>query len=388
MAIKKKKEQKQTEEHFVKGKIMEPFDIPESTVTEIKKYAADNKLSEKKKAELMEKMKIRYKELCAEAGEAVGMVAAQSLGEPGTQLTLRTKHYAGSAEVSVGSGIQRVEEIVDGRSKAKYPTMTIYFNSNALKKDYKKASKFAKLLIDVRVTEVTHTKEDLKKRVVVIEFDEEEMDERAIDKKELIKEIEDTLKMKGKKKAKSIEFEFGRTEYIKIRRAINKLKNTRIQGIKGVEKAMVVEEDGENIVKTSGTNLKAVMKMDEIDSSRTTTNDLKEISKVLGIEAGRKAIVKELKKVLDDNGIAVDVRHIMLLADLMTYDGEIKGIVRTGITKNKSSPFARASFEETVKHLMDAAFKGEVEQLEGVVENIIVGLPVKVGTGTVKLVTR
>ena len=78
----------------------------------------------------------------------------------------------------------------------------------------------------------------------------------------------------------------------------------------------------------------------------------------------------------------------MLLADLMTYDGEIKGIVRTGITKEKASPFARASFEETVKHLVEAAFKGEKENLQGVVENIIVGLPIKVGTGTVKLVTR
>ena len=388
MVAKKKIEQKQNEEYFVKGKILEPFDLPESTVTKIKEYAAENKLSEKKKEELMEKMTLHYKELVAESGEAVGMVAAQSLGEPGTQLTLRTKHYAGSAEVSVGSGIQRVEEIVDGRSKAKYPTMTIYFANDELKKDYKKASKFAKLLIDVRVDEVTHVKEDLKKRIVAIEFDDAEMEGRAIDKKELIKEIEDTLKMKGKKKAKSIDFDFGKTEFIKIRRAINKLKNTRIQGVKGVEKAMVVEEDGENVVKTSGTNLKVVMKMEEIDSSRTTTNDLKEISSVLGIEAGRTAIVKELKKVLDDNGIAVDIRHIMLLADLMTYSGEIKGIVRTGITKGKSSPFARASFEETVKHLIDAAFKGEVENLEGVVENIIVGLPVKVGTGTVKLVTR
>jgi DNA-directed RNA polymerase subunit A" len=384
----KKKEEERKAEYLVKGDILEKFSLTEKVTEEIEKIAAEKKLSEKKKEELLQAMAEKYARLVAVPGEAVGMVAAQSIGEPGTQLTLRTKHYAGAAEVSVGSGIQRVEEIVDGRSKAKYPTMTIYFKDNKYKKDFKKADKFAKSLIDVRVDEVTLMKEDLKKRVVEIIFDEEMMEERAIDRKWLTKEIEEALKMKGKKKAKSVEFDFGRVEYIKVRRAVNKLKNTRVQGIKGVEKAMVIEENGENVTKTSGTNLKTVMKMEEIDGSRTTTNDIREISKVLGIEAGRTAIVNELKKVLDDNDIALDIRHIMLLADLMTYDGEIKGIVRTGITKDKSSPFARASFEETVKHLIDASFRGELENLEGVVENIIVGLPVKVGTGTVKLVTR
>ena len=109
---------------------------------------------------------------------------------------------------------------------------------------------------------------------------------------------------------------------------------------------------------------------------------------MLGIEAGRTMVVQELKKVLDDNGIKVDVRHIMLLADLMTFSGEVKGIVRTGITKGKASPFARAAFEETTKHLLEAAFKGERENLTGVVENIIVGQPIKVGTGNVELLMK
>ncbi len=89
-----------------------------------------------------------------------------------------------------------------------------------------------------------------------------------------------------------------------------------------------------------------------------------------------------------ENGINVDLRHILLLADVMTFDGEIRGIVRTGISRKKSSPFARASFEETTKHLLDAALNGEKEKLQGVVENIIVGQPIKVGTGVVDLVMK
>ena len=142
------------------------------------------------------------------------------------------------------------------------------------------------------------------------------------------------------------------------------------------------------MIKTRGTNLKAMVKLPEVDGGRTTTNDIKEISAVLGIESGRMAIVNELEGVLKENGISVDVRHVMLLADLMTWDGEIRGIVRTGITRGKSSPFARASFEETVKHLLEASFSGEIENLEGVVENIIVGQPIKVGTGRVSLVMK
>jgi DNA-directed RNA polymerase subunit A" len=72
----------------------------------------------------------------------------------------------------------------------------------------------------------------------------------------------------------------------------------------------------------------------------------------------------------------------------MTFSGDIKGIVRTGITKGKSSTFARAAFEETTKHLLDAAFKGEKETLNGVVENMIVGQPIKVGTGIVELLMK
>ena len=134
--------------------------------------------------------------------------------------------------------------------------------------------------------------------------------------------------------------------------------------------------------------MKSVLKMKEVDGVRTITNDVKEMSKVLGVEAGRASIVYELDKVLRENGISVDLRHILLLADLMTFDGEIRGIVRTGITRKKSSPFARASFEETSKHLLDAAFNGEKEMLQGVVENIIVGQPIKVGTGVVDLVMK
>ncbi len=374
------------EDYLIKEKepVYPKTKLPESLKKGIKELIESKKLNEKEAKKFTEYISKKYESLIVNPGEAVGIIAAQSLGEPGTQLTLRTKHFAGAAEVSVGSGIQRVEEIVDGRSKAKYPVMEIYLNKE-LSKDKEKVTNFAKTLIDVRMVDVLNVKENFNKKTITIEMSEEKTSERNVNLEELEEKIRKGMKYPCKKNKNNLTFNLEKESLLKARKALNKLLNTRVQGIKGIEKVIIEEENNEYMIKTRGTNLKQIIKLPEIDGSRTTTNDIKEISKVLGIEAGRNSIMYELKKVLDDNGIAVDIRHIMLLADLMSFSGEIKGIVRTGITRGKSSPFARAAFEETVKHLLEAAFKGEKEDLKGVVENIIVGQPINVGTGTVTL---
>ena len=386
---KKPKAEKEREVEEVKSEIWEKMDLPKSVMDAIAVIAEREALSKQDTDDFIEVIEKRFKSIRVEPGEAVGIVAAQSLGEPGTQLTLRTKHYAGAAEVSVGSGIQRVEEIVDGRSKAKYPTMTIFLDEK-LRTDYSKAEIFAKSLIDVRMSDVVETHEDFAKGKVVVEVNEQAAKEKGIEVKDLLSAIKTAIKeSKGAQKKNSVEFIFQKKEpLLKIRKSLLKMLNLKVQGVKGIDKAIVSEEHGEFVIRTSGSNLKAVMKLDKIDPSRTITNDIIETSKTLGIESGRLMIVNELRKTLEDNGINVDLRHIMLLADLMTHTGSVRGIVRTGITREKASPFARAAFEETVKHLLDASFKGEIEQLQGVVENIIVGQPIKVGTGIVGLVMK
>lgn len=363
--------------------------VPRKIYEEAQRLSLEMNLTDDQFDHLVSEVRKRYAFAKAEPGEAVGIIAAQSLGEPGTQLTLRTKHYAGAAEVSVGSGIQRVEEIVDGRSKAKYPTMTIYFSDSELRSEKEKARAFAASLVDLRISDVMNLKEDYANKSFEVRPVEEEIKDKGLDSEALIKKFADKLKLKhSTTKDGNYRFEFSGTEMLKMRKSLLKLMQTRLQGVRGINKAIVVEENGEFVIKTSGSNLKSILKMKEVDGVRSTTNDVKEISKVLGVEAGRMSIVYELDKVLRENGIAVDLRHILLLADMMTFDGEIRGIVRTGITRKKSSPFARASFEETAKHLLDAAFNGEKENLQGVVENIIVGQPVKVGTGLVDLVMK
>ena len=164
------------------------------------------------------------------------------------------------------------------------------------------------------------------------------------------------------------------------------VRNVIVQGIDDIERVVVRKETGEYILYTEGSNLKDVFDVVGVDTKRTRTNNISEISSVLGIEAARNAIIFEALSTLGEQGILVDVRHIMLVADMMCMDGEVKQIGRHGIAGEKESVLSRAAFEVTVNHLLDAAVANEVDELSGVTENVIVGQPIQLGTGDVKLI--
>ena len=168
----------------------------------------------------------------------------------------------------------------------------------------------------------------------------------------------------------------------------NKLLSLTVAGIPGISNLTIVKEGKEWVITTSGSNLSKVFKMEGVDKTRTTTNNIWEIASVLGIEAARNVLVNEITDTLDEQGLEVDIRHILLVSDLMTSTGNIKSIGRHGIAGTKVSVLARAAFEITVPTLASALVTGEIEKLRGVTENVIVGLPVPVGTGIIDLFMR
>ena len=103
------------------------------------------------------------------------------------------------------------------------------------------------------------------------------------------------------------------------------------------------------------------------------------------VEAARNAIIREAMGVLEEQGLDVDIRHVMLVADIMTSTGDVRQIGRHGISGEKSSVLARAAFEITVPNIVDAAIRGESDPLKGVTENVIVGQSIPIGTGLVDL---
>ncbi|HDN75927.1 MAG TPA: DNA-directed RNA polymerase subunit A'', partial [Acidilobales archaeon] len=136
---------------------------------------------------------------------------------------------------------------------------------------------------------------------------------------------------------------------------------------------------------TDGTNLEAVLKVDGVDPTKTVSNSIHEIENVLGIEAAREALIREIMNTLREQGLDVDIRHIMLLADTMTWTGSVRQIGRHGVAGEKPSVLARAAFEVTVKQLFDASARGELDEIKGVTENVIIGQLAPVGTALVKL---
>ena len=365
------------------------IDFPESYIEDLSKAYVGKDLSDDELKELIRKLKQAYDRAHVEAGEAVGTVAAQSVGEPGTQMTMRTFHYAGVTELNVTLGLPRLIEIVDARKDIATPTMDIYFDE-----ERRNDEEFVRTLANqIGKSTINDILKDFNLNYGTMEveaiLDSKKIEEKRLDREEINAVIEKTFKksvINGDEliisSAKSDKSE-SKFEIRELRLLADKVRDLQISGIKGIGKVIIRKDDKEWIIHTEGSNLKEILDMDGIDHVRTTTNNIHEIGEVLGIEAARQSIINEAQNTLSEQGLSVDVRHIMLVADIMTSEGHVKSIGRHGISGEKSSVLARAAFEETGKHLLNASIRGEVDDLTGIIENIIIGQPIPLGTGSV-----
>ncbi len=328
------------------------------------------------------------KEIMVTPGEGVGILTAHSLGEPGTQMTMRTFHLPGVVE-AVPTGLPRLIEIVDAKKKPKKPIVMIYLKEKY--KDKKKVEEIANKIDEVVLNDIASFSEDFRKKQVLIKIDKDEIKQRDIDlisvKKKIKAELEPNIVMKHQ--ADKVLLIAKNTPLRMLRKFTNKMKNLHVKGVKGITKPVVTQdEDGEWLIIAGGSNLTDLFNFPDVDPSRSITNDIMEIYNLFGVEAARNAIVNEIYTTMKIQKTDVDIRHICLLADAMTADGEVVSVGRHGLSGRKPSVLARAAFEETVKHLVNAAINGEEDRLNGVTENILIGQPVPLGTGLVKLTMK
>ncbi|NYB26975.1 MAG: DNA-directed RNA polymerase subunit A'' [Methanobacteriaceae archaeon] len=366
-------------------------DFPESLIHEIAEASERHKLKVKELEALVDEIKKAYQRAGVENGEAVGTVAAQSVGEPGTQMTMRTFHYAGVAELNVTLGLPRLIEIVDARKKISTPTMAIYFEENyGTDEEFvrKIANQIGKIVLNDILKDFNVNYAEMS---MTVEIDEEKVQDKRLEYDSILAKIEKAFKkVEINKNLLSFEPTISESKHAirELRLLADKVRDLQISGVKNIGKVVISKEDVEWVIHTEGSNLGAVLKMEGVDKTRTTTNDIHEIEKVLGIEAARNAIIHEAQSTMEEQGLTVDVRHIMLVADMMTSDGAVKSIGRHGISGEKASVLARASFEETGKHLLRASIRGEVDHLTGIIENIIIGQPIPLGTGSVGVIMK
>jgi len=368
--------------------------LPRSVIAQLAHRIGKIRLSKKVKKEILARMLDNYDSHLIDPNESAGIVSAQSIGEPGTQMTMRTFHYAGVAEINVTLGLPRLIEIVDARRAPSTPMMEIHLKGTAMK-SLDKARRVSSEIEATHLEDVSDIETDMVNMQVIIRPDFDRITSDGLTVKTLEKAVK---KMRG---TGAVEYERNsetgeeilivktdESSFKKLQKMRENLAALRIKGIRGISRAIIRKQDSEYVIYTEGSNFKEVLDIDAIDPTRTTTNNIQEIFEVLGVEAARNSIIREASETLREQGLTVDIRHIMLVSDIMTNDGDVKAIGRHGISGRKSSVLARAAFEITSTHLMRAAIIGEEDYLDGVAENVIVGQPVTLGTGAVTLVYR
>ncbi len=363
--------------------------LPLSIIEDIKAQAPKG-IAKTKLKKVLDLAVEEYNNMQVEAGECVGIISAESIGEPGTQMTLNTFHFAGVSEMNVTTGLPRIIEVLDGSQSLSTPMMEIY-----LQEPYKNGTDIKKAAQLVKET----TLQDVASEFVInipdstieVRLDPEKMEPLSLTADKVQKYLDASVKgasAKLKDGALLIKPKGKDVTVNELYKLKEKFKTLYVAGIKGITQVLPVKRGDEFIIITAGTNMKAVLELEFVDGSRTISNDIFEIYAVLGVEAAREAVVREVFKIITEQGLNVDVRHLMLVADTMCVTGKLKGITRYGIVSQKSSVLAKASFETPIKHIINAALVGEKDDLNSVVENVMLNQPVPIGTGLLRLVTK
>jgi DNA-directed RNA polymerase II subunit RPB1 len=398
----------------------------------------------------------RFLRAQASPGEMVGVLAAQSIGEPATQMTLNTFHFTGISSKNVTLGVPRLKEILNASENLKTPSMMIYMqgqdrSSQEAAKRLRSAVEHTSFRSVCEVTEIYYDP-DIRDTVVAADKDtveayfivpDDDMDDPDRQSKWMLRIVLGRRKLLDKgltvsDVAAKVKEDFqgqvavifsdnnADEQVIRIRQFVDKnqdfngeedeeqdalkqvesflLKNLTIRGVEGIDRAFIdhkaiprIKEDGsitksssdplceEWFLNTSGSAFKDVLELEGVDATRCYTNSFLEVVSVLGIEAGRAAMARELWNVLSFDGSYVNDRHLAILSDVMTARGKIMPITRHGINRAETGALMRCSFEETVEILLDAAAVGELDDCRGISENVMLGQLAPLGTGDMEI---
>lgn len=366
----------------------------------------------------MQQCLYKYVKAKVEPGTAVGAIGAHSIGEPGTQMTLKTFHFAGVASMNVTLGVPRIKEIINAAKVISTPII----NSVLVNDDDEVAARVVKGRIEkTLLQDVAFYIEDVYKNDMA--YLSIKIDTKTIEKLQLeltldnirqalvnapkLKIMNNEVSVYGKDRINVlVTLREGKSESL-ARTAVSDYKNHErnnllffrmqqlkralpgvvIKGLSDISRAVInIRDDNKKELLVEGYGLKQVMSTDGVVGTKTTTNHILEVYEVLGIEAARSSIIGEIDYTMSKHGMSVDPRHIQLLGDVMTYKGEVLGITRFGLSKMRDSVLQLASFEKTTDHLFDASFYMKNDKIEGVSECIILGQTMSIGTGAFKMV--
>lgn len=359
------------------------YDLPQSLMEKIDEVAKRKKFSKEKYEKLVDVVRKSYVKSKFEPGETIGILAAQSISEPATQMTMRTYHFAGSAGIRVTYGLPRLIEIFDAKREPETPVMTVFLKRQFNNREV--ATKLAEDIVEKNVSYLTR-RDSINLAENSIEIEPNDLKRMGTVMKVVKENIKDVnLREKSKTIVITPKTELPIKEIQKLKEKIMEL---HIEGIPNISNAVVRREGEEWLINTIGSNLVEILEMKEVDETRTITNNIHEVALVLGIEAARNVIINEALKTLQEQGLDIDTRHIMLVGDIMTLTGSVQSIGRYGVAGSQTSILARAAFEETIKHLVRACLRNEIDNFKGIFENVMVGQVIPSGTGMFELIAK
>jgi DNA-directed RNA polymerase subunit A" len=303
-------------------------------------------------------------------------------------MTLKTFHYAGVAELNVTLGLPRLIEILDARKNPASPYMTVYLES-PYNKEKEKAQEVQRMIELSTIESISDDiTVDLALMQIKITLNNILVTDKGITPDLIVDKLSKLKKGEVFQDQNEIIVDSKDLTIDEIYKLNEKIRDLKLKGVKGISRVIMSKDQelDEWVLYTAGSNLPDVLSIPGVDPTRIKTNHIQEIRDTLGIEATRQAIIDEATAVLQEQGLDVDIRHIMLVADIMSQDGNLRQIGRHGISGEKESVLARASFEVTVKHLLNSAARGERDKLRGITENVIIGQIIPLGTGTVDLI--
>lgn len=375
--------------------------------------------------EFLRRVQAKVRQAEVEPGTAVGAISAQSIGEPGTQMTLKTFHFAGVASMNITQGVPRLKEIINASKTIATPCITAQLVSENdvtaarivkgrvestklaeislyMKEVYRSDDAYVAIRLDLET--IARVQLDVELLEVASRIVQHKFKGLKVTASDVVVIKPDKLRIKptpNKKRNASVSNraigrearrkEMESRPYFQLQSLKQQLANICVCGISSVSRAVISEKDngkGELELLVESEDVRGVMVVPGIQGTKLMCNHIMAVESSLGIEAARQTILNEIETTMSSHGLSVAQHHLKLLADCMTTTGTVLGITRFGIQRMRSSTLMLASFEMTVDHLFDAAAYSRVDAISGVSERIIMGTQIPLGTGLFQLLRR
>lgn len=370
--------------------------------------------------QLKKKLKEQYFSTLIQPGECIGITTAQSIGERQTQTTLDVFHKAGSSEKTATTGVPRFSELLNATKSPKLTNCIVFFKKGTDSIQNLSATISHSLVgftlkrlsdrIDININKTSEKWYGAYQEIYGFDFDVFKDCLTIHLKPDLIYEYKIPLKIIAEKieneysdvrciyspismcqldifvESSEITLPSDRLLFIDHENKIQiyleevvkpTLENMCVCGIEGIENIFYTQKNGEWFVETNGSNYIELLSHPNVDMTRTMSNNIWDIYKVLGIEAVRQFLIEDFSSIME----GISLCNPKMLVDRMTYNGTISSVSRYTMRDEEGGPLGKASFEETMDNFLKAAFYGQVESTKGVSASIICGKRANMGTG-------